>query len=929
MPAKKRSAKSTKSKEVAASSEEEDDWEEVEENNLDTSQVDIQNDVEIEVDLPDVVKKQQKKKQLIKEWLETLIKRAYNKGKKEIHQKMHQAHLLCLLCVGIQTNKICNDYELQSFALSVVPVEFVETMPKKLSMEKLTRLMKWINSSYRGNELVENNLQKLPDKKAALISILEGGMASNRIDLILLHLVMYRCMGIQARLVMSLQPVSYKPPTAKQLAEKATKIREFVEKFNSKKKKSNKSSDVEDKVEIPQVDGANDPEPKLRRSTRNRPAAILAEKAKLSKMNNNNNNSVSKKSSAKVVKSKYKFAASKRENAKTKSDLSESDSDSDFEETNSVDITRPSRDISPAKKISKIMKSKSKVVVKKENIKPSDVSSVKATQKTNKLENVDSDSDFDETKPVDIKPTRDISPAKKISKILKSKVEMKQESVNRSDTKLNSIPEDNVEKQGASKSKRLQTRKLKHEEKDKDETSEVDEPSSSESEDDFIEPKRKRKAKTSTLKPNTATKSSPTSTKQGVSSTKSKSPMRPKANRSKETHNEWLEVYIPKTGWIHVDCISEIINDPKSAESSATQPVHYVITFDNDSAIKDVTARYASGWLTTTRKLRISYVESDWWNNTMKMFKTKKKAMDNEENKQLESDLLAQPLPTSIAAFKDHPLFVIRRHLLKYEAIYPPDTPVIGFVRGEEILPRSSVHVLHTREKWLQSALSVCEGEEPYKMVASFLLNKKLNRDSATPSLPLFGKWQTETYKPPVAKDGKVPRNDFGNVDLFQPSMLPIGCVHLQLAGLQTVARKLNIDVSPAIVGFDTHSGYPHPVLDGYVACKEHEKILREAWKEDQVHAAERAKEKREQKIYGMWKKLIRGLTALERVRRKYEQGEESSQDLHTSLTNGGANWKSQKLEEAKKKEQGKKRTRRATKKKTVEEKLPFEMETM
>jgi len=80
--------------------------------------------------------------------------------------------------------------------------------------------------------------------------------------------------------------------------------------------------------------------------------------------------------------------------------------------------------------------------------------------------------------------------------------------------------------------------------------------------------------------------------------------------------------------------------------------------------------------------------------------------MDTEENQALESELLHQPLPVGISAYKNHPLFALRRHLLKYEAVYPPDTPAIGFVRGEEVLSRSSVHVLHTREKWLQS---VCQ----------------------------------------------------------------------------------------------------------------------------------------------------------------------------------------------------------------------------
>lgn len=46
--------------------------------------------------------------------------------------------------------------------------------------------------------------------------------------------------------------------------------------------------------------------------------------------------------------------------------------------------------------------------------------------------------------------------------------------------------------------------------------------------------------------------------------------------------------------------------------------------------------------------------------------------------------------------------------------------------------------------------------------------------------MELFGYWQTEPYDPPTATDGQVPRNCYGNVDLFKPCMLPKGTVHLQ-----------------------------------------------------------------------------------------------------------------------------------------------------
>lgn len=45
--------------------------------------------------------------------------------------------------------------------------------------------------------------------------------------------------------------------------------------------------------------------------------------------------------------------------------------------------------------------------------------------------------------------------------------------------------------------------------------------------------------------------------------------------------------------------------------------------------------------------------------------------------------------------------------------------------------------------------------------------------------LELFGVWQTMEYEPPVAENGIVPKNAYGNVELFKECMLPINTVHL------------------------------------------------------------------------------------------------------------------------------------------------------
>ena len=44
------------------------------------------------------------------------------------------------------------------------------------------------------------------------------------------------------------------------------------------------------------------------------------------------------------------------------------------------------------------------------------------------------------------------------------------------------------------------------------------------------------------------------------------------------------------------------------------------------------------------------------------------------------------------------------------------------------------------------------------------------------------------------------------------------------------MARKLNIDCAPAVVGWEYHSGGSHPILDGFIVCEEFKEILLDAW---------------------------------------------------------------------------------------------------
>eukprot|EP00079_Xenopus_tropicalis_P011875 XP_002938269.2 PREDICTED: DNA repair protein complementing XP-C cells isoform X2 [Xenopus tropicalis] len=337
--------------------------------------------------------------------------------------------------------------------------------------------------------------------------------------------------------------------------------------------------------------------------------------------------------------------------------------------------------------------------------------------------------------------------------------------------------------------------------------------------------------------------------------------------------DQWVEVYLEsERKWLCVDCVHWTVGKPQMCFNTATKPVTYVVGIDNAGCVKDVTRRYDVDWMTSTRKRR---VEPDWWEETLMPYKNPDADREDREEVELEFKLLDQPLPTSITGYKDHPLYVLKRHLLKYEAIYPETAAILGYCRGEAVYSRSCVHTLHSSDTWLKEARVVRLAEVPYKMVKGYS-NRARKARSSDPQkkdhndLGLYGLWQTEEYQPPLAVDGKVPRNEYGNVYLFQPCMLPIGCAHLRVPNLHRVARKLDIDCVKAITGFDFHGGYSHPVNDGYVVCEEHKDILLAAWENEQADIEQKQKEKREKRALGNWKLLVKGLLIRERLKARY-----------------------------------------------------------
>uniref|UniRef100_A0A915PHM1 DNA sliding clamp PCNA n=1 Tax=Setaria digitata TaxID=48799 RepID=A0A915PHM1_9BILA len=301
--------------------------------------------------------------------------------------------------------------------------------------------------------------------------------------------------------------------------------------------------------------------------------------------------------------------------------------------------------------------------------------------------------------------------------------------------------------------------------------------------------------------------------------------------------------------------------------------------------MRDVTARYASKFLSAEiRRLR---VDSSWWTDTLKIYRSKDRKLERIEDVTMHNDLLSKPRPATVAEYKNHPLYVLKKDILKYEAIYPENQAPIGQIRGIDIYPRSSVFHLDGALNWMKKARMVKEGEKPYKIVKGRVNRRAVSEVGESRSLELFGYWQTEPYVPPKVVDGRIPRNEFGNLYVYKKSMIPEGCVHLRLNGIFAIARQLDIDCVPAVVGWEFHKGGNHPILEGCVILKKHEEILREAWKEFYEKKQIAVEKRRKERALKNWRRLIKGMLTMKKVRAKFLVADRRNMQIDEKLEDG------------------------------------------
>ena len=316
----------------------------------------------------------------------------------------------------------------------------------------------------------------------------------------------------------------------------------------------------------------------------------------------------------------------------------------------------------------------------------------------------------------------------------------------------------------------------------------------------------------------------------------------------------------------------------------------YVIAFEEDGHAKDVTRRYTKAYNAKTRRSRVDGTKGGdkWWKRVMRMYRTSFQLdRDQIENGELAKKEAQEPMPKNIQEFKTHPYYALERHLRRNEVLHPKRQ--IGKVSAgtnkplEPIYRRSDVHQVRSTENWFRLGREVKAGEKPLKILEPG--RKKTGRGPARdevddpfaahddddgpnerPGQPMFAAFQTQQYVPPPVSNGRVPRNLYGNIDVYTNSMVPPGGVWIAHPFAAGAAKLLGVDYADAVTGFEFKGRTGTAVVKGVVVAGEYHEAVSEAIKGFQYAIEEEEVTRRSEMALRAWKKFLTGLRIRQRI---------------------------------------------------------------
>lgn len=344
----------------------------------------------------------------------------------------------------------------------------------------------------------------------------------------------------------------------------------------------------------------------------------------------------------------------------------------------------------------------------------------------------------------------------------------------------------------------------------------------------------------------------------------------------------WVEAFsVANQRWLCVDpLVTKSWNKPRKLEPplyDEENTMTYVMAYDANLCIKDVTRRYAKAYNAKTYKRRVDSTPggTQWLRRVLRLFRPViPDYSDQIEDVELARYEAAEPIPNAQQDFKDHPVYALERHLHHNEVVHPRREvgKVLIGKKQEPIYRRSDVHIVRSSDKWYRSlGRQLRIGEQPLKYGKprrrrARSVESDGDKDEDGVGAGLYAEFQTQLYVPPPIVDGKIQKNIYRNLDVYVPSMIPAGGAHVRSSDAVQAARLAGIDYAEAVTGFQFKGRKGTAITRGVIVAREYSEAVEAICHGLRAAREDAAAAKQSAEALRMWKKLLLGLRIRERI---------------------------------------------------------------
>ncbi|KAI5965612.1 uncharacterized protein KGF55_000974 [Candida pseudojiufengensis] len=339
--------------------------------------------------------------------------------------------------------------------------------------------------------------------------------------------------------------------------------------------------------------------------------------------------------------------------------------------------------------------------------------------------------------------------------------------------------------------------------------------------------------------------------------------------------------------------------DVKNSYTDAFYPIdsqlchmsmHYVLAFTDNNMIIDVSSRYMKN---------IAY---RWFNRLdlrtelgraalllQSLIRTMNATKHYNEQLNLELDNLRSiamannTIPETYSAMKKSPNFITPSTLRYNEIIIPGTVPIKKIklnTSKEPVYFKNYILVGKSEQQWKFVGRSIKPDQiDSYIKLAKatprtiynkrvFNLNNETNPELN--SIKLYSFAQTCPYIKLKVENGKLPKNKYGNIEIFRPNMVPDECVWLRLSNIESILSRTLAHYVPVVVGFKFKSGHAFPRKDGVIVLKKDEVPIKKLWLTGKIEEHKQLEEHKQIQLLKSWKSFLKMLKIQNRLNEQH-----------------------------------------------------------